>query len=240
MFAARPPERQQIRLFEKVRYVRAVRLLVPVIALLTLATGACANGGPTSSPSRTPKITVASGTALDAALLSTDDLHSIAGLPSDVKAVALNGLNVFEDPDPRAPCGAKVTPLDLSRGAGVGIQSSTIQGAQLVVQLDEGAATRQVDAFIADAHDGCAAFQSVTNRGATQTVTLDHVVTLPALADQAAAATSIIESSGTSVVATHLVVRRAATLAVTVLFSARKLGDDVVRALAARVAGRLG
>jgi hypothetical protein len=118
---ARSPERQEIGRFERVRYVRAVRLLVASVASLTLIAGACSSGGSTASPSRTPKITVASGTALDAALLSADDLHSINGLPSDMSTVALNGLNVFEDPDPRAPCGAKVAQLDLSRGAGFGI-----------------------------------------------------------------------------------------------------------------------
>jgi hypothetical protein len=220
-----------------IRYVRSVRLLVPVIAVATLLI-ACSNGG--SAASRTPKITVASGTALDATLLSTDDLRRVTGLPDDMTAVALNSLNVFEDPDPRAPCGAKVARLDLSSGAGVGLQSATVQGSQLVVRLDEADATRHVDALIADTRDGCPAFQTLTNKGASQTVTLDHVVNLPPLADQATAAISTIESGGSRVAVTHVVVRKAATVAVIVLFGSTRLGDDVVRALAAQVAERLG
>jgi hypothetical protein len=215
-----------------------VRLPVPLVVALALVSGAC-TGGYTDSESRTPQITVKSGTELDAALLSTDDLRAVKGLADDVHAVALNELDVFQDPDPRAPCGKKIAALDLSNAAGIGVASTTLQGAQLVVRLDEQAATDRLDALRGDAREGCAAYETTTNRGTTQTVMLDGVPRLPPLADQSIATTSTIEGGETTVHKSLVVIRKAGVIAVLVVFGSEPLGDGTVVALATRMAARL-
>jgi hypothetical protein len=213
--------------------LRRHRVWTAASAIMLL--GCSCSAGHGSSASRTPKIAAASGSGLDAALLSASDLRD-GGLPADVHTTALNDLNLFEDPDPRGPCGAKVESIDLTRGAGVGIAASAVQGAELVVRLDEPAAKAYLGALEADAHDGCAAYQTTTNRGTPQTVTLRTVVALPMLVDGAIATKLTIESSGNATAVTQIVLRRTGTIALTTLFAASPLSDATVRSLALHAA----
>ena len=210
-----------------------------IASTVIVLTVSCASQHHTPSTSRTPRITVATGTKLDAALLTAADLQSVPALGASASTRALNDLNVYKDPDPRAPCGAKITAPDLSSGAGVGIQAPGVQGVELVVRLTDVAAKAYLDAMVADAHQGCPAYQTTTNTGATQTVTLRQIFPLPALADGALAAGLTVTSGSAGAAVTLIVVRRATTIALTTLFATTAPPDDTVRALATRIAGGL-
>ena len=210
-------------------------LLLPLALLVGLVLGGCSSGHPTTT-SRTPRITVGGGTPLAAALLSATDLRGVPGLPGDVGVTPLTNLKVYEDPDPRAPCGAHVPSLNLSGAAGVGIKSTTVQGAELAVGVGPPSPRTYFDALVADTRAGCPAYQTTTNTGAVQTVTLRTVVALPPLADGALAVNLGIQQGDHGTLVTLVAVRQGDALALTTLFTAAPLTDGTVRALATAIA----
>ncbi len=193
----------------------------------------------TSSASKTPQITVASDGPLAPALLTTDDLRAIEGLPADAAAVALSDLSVYVDPDPRGPCGAKVPVLDLASGAGVGIQSAPVQGVELVARSDAKTASEYLDARVADAHAGCPEYETTTNRGEVQKVKLDRIIALQLDADQSLATQRAILVGDKVTSVTVIELRRGAVVAKLGLFAGTPLTAATVQGVAARVAERL-
>jgi hypothetical protein len=208
-------------------------------AVLLLCCACSGRHGVGAAGSRTPRITVGSGTPLFKALVTAADLRAVPGLPSDVHVTSLKDLNVFEDPDPRAPCGAHVPRLNLAGAAGVGIRSSTVQGAELVVPYGPPLAGSYLDALVADAHEGCPPYRTITNTGATQTVTLRKVFALPELADGALAVNLSIRQGNAGTSATLLALRKAGTLALTTLFAPEPLSESTIRAFAVHAAAKL-
>jgi hypothetical protein len=216
---------------------------MPVLCALA----ACSSGGSApatstttaSSASKTPQITVASDGPLAAALLTTDDLRAIEGLPADAAVVALGDLSVYVDPDPRGPCGAKVPVLDLTSGAGVGLQSASVQGVELVARSDAKTASEYLDARVADAHAGCPEYETTTNRGEVQKVKLDRIITLHLDVDQSLATQRAILVGDKVTSVTVIELRRGAVVAKLGIFAGTPLTAATVRGVAARVAERL-
>lgn len=213
-----------------------------------LALAACSSGGSspatsrstsTSSASKTARITVASDGPLAVALLTTDDLRAIEGLPFDAAVVALTDLSVYVDPDPRGPCGAKVPVLDLTSGAGVGIQSASVQGVELVALSDATTATAYLDARVADARAGCPEYETTTNRGVTQKVKLDRIIALRLDVDQSLATQRAILVGDKVTSVTLIELRRGGIVAKLGLFAGTPITAATVQAVAARVAERL-
>lgn len=211
------------------------------------ALAACSSGGSApvrstttaSSTSKTPQITVASDGPLATALLTTDDLRAIEGLPADAAVVALSDLSVYVDPDPRGPCGAKVPVLDLTSGAGVGLQSASVQGVELVARSDAKTASEYLDARVADAHAGCPEYETTTNRGEVQKVKLDRIITLQLDVDQSLATQRAILVGDKVTSVTVIELRRGAVVAKLGIFAGTPLTAATVRGVAARVAERL-
>lgn len=212
------------------------------LSVVATAVAGCGRGG-TPAKSSTPRITLNESPAVKAALLTTAELRAVPGIAATTSVVALNDLQVFEDPDPRGPCGAKVAPLARAVAAGAGIQGSAVQGTELVVRVSEATAKAYLAALVHDARRGCPAFVTRTNTGAPQTVTPLKAGAVPGVADGAMAA-SFRLTSGTNVVqVTHAVVRRGAVVATLTLFAPAPLGDPTVAALLRTVAvglARLG
>ncbi len=130
-------------------------------ALLTV--GGCASDVRGSS---TPRIT--SGvdrSALANVLLTTDDLD---GLPyAGAVAQDIGEIPVFENPDPRGPCGAEIEPLPLEGAVGRAFVLGRSSMFTLVLPSGQ---QSDIDALRADGHEGCDAFLSMTNVGENQRV----------------------------------------------------------------------
>jgi hypothetical protein len=101
------------------------------------------------------------------ALIGLDDLRSFPGLPPGFQPL-LAGDTLHEDPDPRAPCGEKLSTPLLSNGAWSAFQLGT-KASWVVVEaiwnLDPGVAQGLISAVRADIRPGCPAFQSGIESG---------------------------------------------------------------------------
>lgn len=151
----------------------------PFAFLCGLLIAACGSTGSSSdaatstsvgSASLTPQIT-ATTAATASPTLTTGDLRAIPGLPTDVRVAAIDTTKIFENPDPRGPCGAKIPQPSFKNAAGVAISGTGLVGDQLVTELPSGQAAAYVRAMIQDGHTPCPQYTSTTNTGATQIVT---------------------------------------------------------------------
>jgi hypothetical protein len=206
---------------------------------LALAWGACSGS---ESGSSTPRITARSSAseALAGSLLSTDDVRSVAAQPRDVTVVSIDDLSLFENPDPRGPCGARIAFPDLGSGVGAGIQAlSGLQGFEFVLRPNRPTADEFVDATESDTREGCASYTSRTNTGSMQSVKLLRVVQLPRLVDAETASVLAITNNGVRTEAATIVMRRADVVAVVGLFGPIVPTDDTLVALAEKAAEKL-
>jgi hypothetical protein len=100
-------------------------------------------------------------------MLTESDVREIAGF-SSVVATDLDDVAVYENPDPRGPCGAPVDPMP------TGVAGRAFTGADVtIVQLlhEDGAALAEYAEVLADdLRPGCGPHESFTNVGATQRV----------------------------------------------------------------------
>jgi hypothetical protein len=153
-------------------------------------------------------------------------------------------VNLSDNPDPRGPCGAKIAQPDLGSGASIAIGSSSIVGFQGVLRPTEPTAEAFLDANLADVREGCPPWQSTTNTGSTQTVTLLDVVPdqpVPDGVDQQLAVVLKVEDSGQTAYAGVIALRSGDVLSELAYFGpapvdARTVAELVVL-LGARLAG---
>lgn len=131
--------------------------------------------------SSTPRLRT-SDDQLERGLLNLDSLRAVPGL-SNVTAQPTEESAVFQDPDPRGPCGAVISPLSLSRSAVAVFVGPGITVIELVIQTSEGKARTYFDEMLEDAKPGCQAYASKTNQGKTQRVDTE-LVELGPLGDQ--------------------------------------------------------
>jgi hypothetical protein len=194
----------------------------------------------TAAQSLTPLVTTgAAAGRLTVALLTTADFRAISGAPTDLRAVPANNASLFADPDPRSPCGKRLAQPDFAAGAGVGIQSTGLGGFEFVIPETVGRATAYVSAVASETRPGCAAYQTKTNTGGQQTVTLLTTVALAKVADQQTAALLKITNQGRTVYAFEAALRVGALLAVEVLLAVSPPAPTFLRAVTARAAARL-
>ena len=135
-----------------------------------------------SGGSNTPKITVeATANDLSAFLMSASDVHNIAGL-TDAVTRDINDMPLFENPDPRGPCGAVSRQPQFAGASGRALTGASLSLVQLVMtttaeQRDD------LKEMIGDRHPACGPYQSTTNRGDQQTVSEIAFVDLPGAKD---------------------------------------------------------
>jgi hypothetical protein len=216
---------------------RVARLL---LAFGVVASGCSTTTRPQAPRSLTPRVTTGTAASrLDAVLLSTADLVAVPGAPSDLRAVPVNDAALFKDPDPRTPCGGHLAQPDLSTGAGVALQSSSISGFEFVFAQPVEQAQRYVATVQADTRPGCPTYQTRTNTGSFQTVRIVGVLALPKLADQQTGAMVHITNQGLDLYAAEVAVRSGGLLAIEVLLSSAALAPDFVAAVTAKAAARL-
>ena len=101
------------------------------------------------------------------------------------------------------------------------------------------AATAYVNAVQADTRPKCAAYQTRTNTGTLQTVTLLTPVALPNVGDQATGALLRIVGRAQGTYVFEAVLRAGAQLAITVVLATSLPTPEFLRAVAGRAATRL-
>jgi hypothetical protein len=201
------------------------------VLFVALLLGAC-GGHKGANRSNTPRITVAGDGPLARGLLTQAQLRQVPGL-AGATVTSLKETAVFEDPDPRGPCGARVPAVSLADAAGAAIKADTVRsGAEFVARQKPGAAKRYLDARIANAQAGCPEFETKTNQGVTQRVLLVRIVSLPEEPQQALAVVTAIKIADSVRAATAIEVRRDDILSRVVIFTDAPLDDATVRALA--------
>jgi hypothetical protein len=206
-------------------------MLLVVPALLAAA---CGGGG---GGAGTPRVTVGPRGPLEEALLTATQIRQVPSL-STAKVAPLAALGVFDDPDPRAPCGATVPRLALTDVAAIGISAENIRGgAQLIARLGPGEAKRYLDARQADTSKGCPPYDVETDNGTTQRVQLVRVVRVHREFDQALAVVLAVTVGTTVRAATEIEVRRGDILARAVIYTNLPLPNTSVRGIAS-VMGR--
>jgi hypothetical protein len=199
---------------------------VIVVALL----GAC--GGADGRGSSTTRVTVGPLGPLEAALLTPTQLRQVPGLAS-ATVKPLTDLTIFDDDDPRAPCGAVVPKLDLDDTAAVSIAAETIRGGvELIARLPPGAAKRYLDARQATTSKGCPEYETKSSGGQTQRVQLVRVVRLHREFEQGLAVVMALKVGTTVRAATEIELRRGDILARTVIYTNTPVSNITVRGIA--------
>jgi len=199
--------------------------------------------GATASVSKTPQVHFKGRSlALKVVLLTESDLSGLADAPVGLKVGAVNKTaGLYQDPDPRLPCGQKPgRAASMSAGQAVGEEISLPDGEGF-----EGASNVPVakakEAFALyekDIHIGCS-YQSTTNTGSTQSVTVLARIPMPQLVDQSLGLIETISSSGEEFGAYELLMRNGPTVAAVIIFTGSPLNPEFVLGLARRAEMRL-
>jgi hypothetical protein len=141
---------------------RLVRHLLSIVALLTVI-GSCSSS---EAGSNTPRLE-ASGSAEGLPLLTPKNVQQLALPPHEF--TSLEGVDAFENPDPRGPCGGTVPNLPTRSASGVAIVSPSFTLINLSQPASDDAVTFH-DAVKSDAKRPCEPYESLTNEGLTQSV----------------------------------------------------------------------
>ena len=219
---------------------RAAGLGTLVIAAGVAAMTACSGGSTTTAiPSNTPHIR-STAASLRPGLITTKDLRSVPDLPT-LEPVPLKQTNAFENPDPRGPCGAKISQPDLSKGATAVFESQApLTLSDTVLNLGTAAATNYLSTLLADARPGCPPYESTTRQGQTQTVTPSAFLDpLNAGAQRLVVLEKATVNDQTGYLG-YAVVRRDGLIAITMVVSALPVSSDTIQALATQVGDALG
>ena len=153
------------------------------------------------------------------ALLTARDVSAIPGAPGGVAVVPSEKGTLFQDPDPRSPCGARVTLPDLSQSAHVTFDAASFGAFQVVVDQSVQKATAFATAWQRDTRPGCPPSTSRTSTGSTQISQLVGPISMPRLVDQETGALLTVNDNGQTVDAYGMVLRSGGRLELDVLIS---------------------
>lgn len=146
-----------------------------VLALAVLLAPACTREVRRST---TPPIVDNPSASRDTSLLLTEaDVRAVAGL-EDAVAETLADAAMFENPDPRGPCGAPVPPIPMAAGYGRAFRGDGVIVVEILMPAS--AARASVDAMKADARASCGPYTSRTNLGDVQQVGDITILGMPA------------------------------------------------------------
>ena len=206
-----------------------------IVALL-LPLASCSNGG---TNAQAPTTTVPVPAEVSSALLTASKLRRVPGF-STAKVANVASLEVFDDPDPRGPCGTPVPRLDLSDAAGAGWATSTIRtGAQIVLRRPAKELQSYVAARIRDARGGCPVFTVKNRAGEPQEMRFAEAIGVTRDADQSLAVVTAVRVEGAVRAVTTIEVRTNDVLSRAIIVTARPLATPTVRGLASLMAKSL-
>lgn len=191
--------------------------------------------------SNTPRITGGSGAAnaaLNSKLLQSADLAGMAGLPAGIQLTSIDQANLHENPDPRGPCGAKISSFDAGAGALVGITGPAETGSEEV--FDTPTVSAFVKESLADLHPGCASYTSTTNTGGTQRVTLLHSASSTTSEQTKIEVIAKIDISVGTVYGNEVLLSSGRYTGVFSIFTSAPLSMQTLDGLAATMSARIG
>lgn len=139
-----------------------------------LALAACTDDG--SPESTTPEVSTDESSPLTDFVLAEQSVGSIAAFEG-VVATPFSDTEVFENPDPRGPCGGESPPPPLEGTAGAVFAGSAVTVVQVVAEGPE--VDEFFEAQMADIVESCGPYQSTTNVETAQQVDEIDVTELP-------------------------------------------------------------
>jgi hypothetical protein len=174
---------------------RLRRAATAALIALTAMLAACSDSD--EARSDTPQVTVdeGAGTNLGSRLLTVAQVEQALGR-SGLSQADISETPVFENPDPRGPCGGVVPQIPLGEGTvGRSFSASNITIVQFITPTST-VTYAYLDAIVGDASPGCSAFESETNQGLTQKVSNIEIVDVTSAQAGAIAFTSRVDVGG--------------------------------------------
>jgi hypothetical protein len=206
---------------------------LPAVVLAAALTG-CGSEGEVRS--NTPSVTVDANSPNVSLLLTEEDVRSVHGMGS-AEAQDFTDVPVFENPDPRGPCGGVAPQLPTTGAVGRAFTTPTMMSIQIVVDSSD-EQRDYVAALQSDRRSDCGPYQSTTNTGDTQTVSeiefVELTTDLPAIAW-----TGRVDVAGNTAYIGVLALESSGRLAFIQMQSATPFAGETVRTLADRAADRL-
>ena len=189
------------------------------------------------SQSSTPQISLDDGSSLVDRLLIPDDVALISGFDG-VEAHDFEEFPVFENPDPRGPCGALVSVPTLDGAAGGALTGATIGLIQLVTP-----ASPEYQAYIttllADQGPPCDRYISETNTGEIQNVSEIVLYDADGEGVRGVAWTSLVEVDAKSIYLGVIAVETAELITFVQIQSASAIPQEGMQLLTERAVLRL-
>lgn len=147
-------------------------------ALLSMVISVACSDGTGREPS-TPQITEgADDEQLTASLISLEEIETVSNAPANLVEQPIQDVSVFENPDPRGPCGAKIPQPAFEDAALVAFATTQPPHAtivQAVWDLPGNRAEKFLEAHRRDARPGCAVYTSTTPTGTQEVEFLEEV-----------------------------------------------------------------
>lgn len=207
-----------------------------VVCLTAAACGGAGGTGSTAKPV-TAKVTTRSlrGALLTAAQLPATPV-AFAGGP-------VTSGSITDDPDPRGPCGEKLSQPSLQSGAVAQFRSPAPAAVfQWVNRTPPGEATTYLTGVADDIRPGCAAFRSATPYGHPQLNVFVRATALPPLGDQRVAVTMrlrLLAPGERAAYVTEILIREGDYMSAIIVSGLRRQPPRLVRAVAASAAADL-
>lgn len=202
-----------------------------LLGFATVLFVACSSGG-SQSTSKTPRI-VSGSSDLEAGLVSVGQLRQIPAL-AELRAAPRSKYGTFVNPDPRGPCGKRISQPDYSKGALKSYLERTEGVTTILVKVSDRKAKGFLDSMINDSQPPCRPYTSTTNTGATQHVD-PTIVSLPPVGTQRSGALLKITIGEQTTYGGAIVVRRGGYVGSITVISTRPLSSGLLSALAPRV-----
>mgnify|MGYP000489405940 CR=1 FL=1 len=176
------------------------RRLASVLLVVLLGASACS--GDDDIESTTPRVTVKEGGELSPFVLAAESVGSVVGFEG-VVAQQLGDVQVFENPDPRGPCGGSTPAPPLEDTAGRSFAAEGVSVVQVVATGDD--VDAYVDAQLDDITDPCGPYDSTTNVETVQTV--DRIDIVPLADESGFFSTARIQNAGQTIFGGSAIVR---------------------------------
>lgn len=166
-------------------------------ALLAGCSISFGTGDPSPAPTpTTERITSDAGVDSSGRLLSVDDLSSIEDAPPGLREMGTDDLPVYENPDPRGPCGAELEQPRMGTGDRVMFNAEGVVIVEELFDLGASKAEEALASYSEDIDPDCPTFTSQTHTSSVQSNDFLHEVELPAEAGDAVATMSYVRMEG--------------------------------------------
>jgi hypothetical protein len=184
--------------------------------------------------------------ALKNVLLTAGDIEAVPLAPPNVDVSKVNDASgLYQDPDPRLPCGRKASnpKVGLNHAVEEQVSLPEVLGFEAVVDLPRSRISYLLKQYESDDRVGCS-FQSKTNTGSVQTSKLVRLLPMPHLVSHAVGLIEVITNNGHTFGVYEMVMIEGTRVAALSLLAAAPVHTSFVLALARvaeeRLLGNIG